>query len=156
MLCSGFCTGANPNALASCQIRGSEGRGVYLVVAVGWVGQRREKRDGERLSKQLLIPSSFASSPSLLLLHFCCQKPERDQRRPTWKTSLRFSFPMPCLAALSVTDMKMLNPKSSLYLQRLPGLIQLSLSFPFASTPLLPLVSPLHHHLPPSSALASL
>lgn len=41
-------------------------------------------------------------------------------------------------------------------LQRLPGLIRLSLLFPFASTPLLPLVSPLHHHLPPSSALASL
>lgn len=40
--------------------------------------------------------------------------------------------------------------------QRMPGLIRLSLSFPFASSPLLPLVSPLHHHLPPSSALASL
>lgn len=41
-------------------------------------------------------------------------------------------------------------------LQRMPGLLCLSPSFPSASSPLLRLVSPLHHHLSPSSALASL
>lgn len=125
-----------------------------------WWGWRREKRDGERLSKQLLIPLSVASSPSPLLLHPCCQKAERDQRRPTWKASLRFCFSVPCLPALSVTDMEMLNPKYSLCLgcrECLASSDFLSF-FPFASSPLLssPLVSPLHHHRPPSSALASL
>lgn len=47
MLCNSFCTSASPNTWVSCRIRGSEGRIVYLLVAVGWVGQRREKRQRE-------------------------------------------------------------------------------------------------------------
>lgn len=131
---------------------------VLEVCFVEGCDRSREKRDRERLSKQLLIPSSVASSPSLLLLHPCCQKLERDQRGPTWKASLRFCF----FGALSPCSLRYRygNAESQVQpvprLQRMPGLIRLSLPFPFASTPLLRLVSPLHHHLSASSALASL
>ncbi len=131
-----FCTGANPNA-------GLPGRSEVLEVegCVWWKEgghRRREKRDGERLSKQLLIPSSVASSPSLLLFHPCCQKPERDQRRPTWKASLRFYFS----GTLSPCSLRYRygNAESQIQpvprLQRMPSLIRLSLfSFCFLSSP---------------------
>lgn len=115
MPCNGFCTDASPNTWVSCRIRGSEFRIVYLLVAVGWVGQRGEKRWRE-VVKTAFYPllSCFLSFTSFTPL--CCQKPERDQRRPTWKASLRFCFSLLCLAALSIIDMEMLNPKSSLHL----------------------------------------
>lgn len=65
-------------------------------------------------------------------------------------------FSVPCLFALSVTDMEMLNLEHSPYLgcRECPA----SFDFPFssASPPVLHLALPLHHRLPPSAALASL
>lgn len=65
-------------------------------------------------------------------------------------------FSVPCLFALSVTDMEMLNLEHSPYLGCRECPASFGFPFPSASSPVLLLVSPLHHRLPPSAALASL
>ena len=89
-----FCNDANPNAHVPWQIRGS---GVWS--GRGGIAEERERRDGERLSKQR--PSSAASSPSLLLLHPRCQKAGRRSKEANMKgipeISVFFGAPLsPC------------------------------------------------------------
>lgn len=131
-----------------------------------WVGRRMYLgvlggRGGGWLSKQLLVPSSAASFPSLLLLllHLAAKswieiKGGQHERLP-WD-SVFFSF----LCALSPCSLcyRYGNSKFQIHLlprlQRMPGFIRLlsflSLFLSSASS------RPLHHHLSPSPALASL
>lgn len=111
MLCNSFCTNGNPNTWVSCRIRGSECRIVYLLVALGWVVQRGEKRWRE-VVKTAFYPLlscllSFTSFTPLLL-----PKAGKRSKEANMKGIPEILF----FAALSVIDMEMLNPKSSLYL----------------------------------------
>lgn len=157
MLCNSFCTSANPNTWVSCRIRGSEWRIVYLLVALGWVGQRGEKRRRE-VVKTAFYPLlscflSFTSFTPLLL-----PKAGKRSKEANMKGIPEILF----FAALSCCSLhyRYGNAESQIQpvprLQSPPCLIWLSLSFPFSTITLLAFVLPLLHHLLPSSALASL
>lgn len=107
-----FCAGANPNGRASWDIRGSESRGVCL--AEGGL-EKREKRWREvvKTSPHSLLSCflAFSSSTAPLL-----PKARRRSKEANMKGIPEIVFSVPCLPALSFTDMEMMNPKYSLYL----------------------------------------
>lgn len=102
----------NPTSPAYCQITGSEGNLVHLAAAAG-LKNRREKMERSCQMSSLSPPQL----PSRLLLFFFIFAAKRQREIKGGRHErLRLCFSMPCLAALSLTDMEMLNPKSSLHL----------------------------------------
>lgn len=105
-------SGFSPTSPAYCQITGSEGNLVHLVAAAG-LKNRREKMERSCQMSSLSPPQL----PSRLPLFFFIFAAKRQREIKGGRHErLRLCFSMPCLTALSLTDMEMLNPKSSLHL----------------------------------------